>query len=282
MPPTRSNLALIFSLLTSLTACGGADSAAPGSEPICDDPPATSAQVAVDLYVQGLNEPDPEVRPCLFQRALSEDAALLSRQGETEGRPATRVALEADAEVRTENAEVRALIDEPLFRHREVLVRWVIRDEEGRDTEQGQDWIELADDGRISTVHRLGTAPREISVTEELEAWERAWSSREADEQREALGRATTEDVRFSDLLVDVQGRDALFAEIQRQQGLLDGTLDLGDRFEVHLQEGDAARLVRHRATIRSPSGITIEVLNFIRMRDGRIERLAGFPLDSL
>lgn len=269
-------------LLLGSSACGDPDTPTAPADLTCEAAPASTARDAVALYLDGLNEPDADARPCLFQRALADDAVVLSHSGEAEGRAAARVALDAEAEARAQDVEVRELIGEPLFRHQEALVQWVVRDADGRELERGDDWIEVADDGRIAAVHTLGEATGEITVTEALRAWEQAWNSRVAEEQRDALEQATTENIRFSDLLVDVRGRDALLAEIQRQQGLLDGTLDLGERFEVHVDEGGTARLLRHRATIRGSGGLDVEVVNFIRLREGRIERLAGFPVDSL
>lgn len=279
---TRLNaLPLLLVLIAVSAGCGDAD-----AEPVAVDlscaPPATDSDAAIDLYLAGLTEPNADARPCLLQRGLADDATLVAAAMHAEGRPDVRVALDELTERRVEAAEVRELIDDVLFRHQEALVRWVVRDERGNTIETGEDWIEFAEDGRIQRIHTAaGTGP-EIPLNEALLAWERAWNLRDVPAQREALDTATTADVRFSDLLVDIQGRDVLLDEIMRQQGLIDGTLDLGDVVEVHAGDEDTPFLVRHRATITNPGGAVIEILNFIRLREGRIERLSGYPLTSL
>ncbi|MEM9729300.1 MAG: hypothetical protein AAF997_11985 [Myxococcota bacterium] len=274
--PTRT--LLICTAL--LVGCGSATAAPIDLE--CDTPPSESAEEAVDYYFAGMNEVDPEARACMLQASLAADASLLAADGRVDGRPEVRVALEEDAADLFLVADNRELTRPVLFRHQEALLTWRATDDSGSTVEEGEDWLELADDGRLVRVHRFRGSGVPTSLTPELLAWQEAWNERDGAVQAAALDTASTEDVRFSDLLVDVTGRSAVLSEIRRQQSLLDGTLDLGEPVEVHVGDVDTPVLIRHDAAIWLPDGTQIEIRNFIRLEEGRIERLSGFPIGSL
>ncbi len=110
-------------------------------------------------------------------------------------------------------------------------------------------------------------------------AWQRAWNTRDDASRADELTQAATENVRFTDILTDVQGRDALGVEIGRQQNTLglDGELRLDDRVEVFATVDSEPTLIRVRAQIVAPQGDDIHLVDYIRLQDGRVERMSGY-----
>lgn len=271
-------LALTFVVL----ACGEAPPESNAADLVCAERNAVDGERAMGLYLAAFSEANPSEVPCLLQRSLAPEAVWIDAGGVVEGRPDVRVVLQASAAALSVDGENWELARPAIFRHQEALVEWVTLDEAGAVVDSGEDWIEFADDGRIAMIHRFTSDNSEIPLPAALSAWELAWNDHDEAAQLEHLRLSTTESVRFTDLLVDVQHRGELLSEIRRQQALLDGMLDLGRRVQVHAGTDENPITIRHDARISLPGGPVIEITNFIRLRGGRIERLSGYPRASL
>ena len=69
------------------------------------------------------------------------------------------------------------------------------------------------------------------------------------------MSNAATEDVRFTDVVTEIRGRDALGVEIGRQQDGINAELRLDDRVEVFASVGGEPILIRLPAQIVVPEG---------------------------
>lgn len=274
MTPTRFNLAL--AALSLCVACGDADATTPPV--VCDDPPAIDAEEALDLYLAAWTEDDPVERACMVQRSLAEDALLIDTGSSVAGRSA--VARRVDELVASLLAEgaTREATGPIELRHEEARFAWTAADTSAAEVERGEDWLEFDEDGLLSRVHILSGSGVDAPVGEPFIAWQRAWNARNVSSRADDLSEAATEDVRFTDLLTDVRGRDALGAEIGRQQEALDGELRLDDRVEVFATMDGEPILIRQSAQITLPQGGAIHITNYVRLQSGRIQRLSGFP----
>ena len=274
------SLFLIAKLALAAVGCG--DASAPTTAPdrvlLCSEPPATDAESAVALYLTAWNEPDADERACQLQRSLSPDAVLIDANGTLIGRTSIidHVDTEVLADLETRSART---IESPItFRHEEALARWVVTAANGNALETGDDWFEVGPGGRITRIHTFAGAGERVETSEELSSWERAWNVADSTERIAELSVATTDDVRFTDLLTDVAGREALSEEIERQRGALNGELALEDDVRVFAAERGQPTLIRQAAEIAIPDAGAIRVINYVRLRGGQIERLAGFP----
>lgn len=278
----RTTLHLLIMTLLLAAACGDTGMASregPAShEVLCTDPPATDAEVAVALYLSAWNENDPMERACKLQRSLASDAVFVDANGTLLGRPSIVDHVDTEAAIHFEDGTRREREDPIVFRHHEALAGWLTTGSQGLVVERGEDWFEVGVDGLITRVHTLAGTGNPGRLTEQLRAWQRAWNSGGETTRANELDQATTEDVRFTDLLTDVQGRSALSAEIQRQRDTFSGELTLDDQFEVFATDDGQAVLIRQAAEIALPGAGALKVVNYVRLRDGRIERLSGFP----
>ena len=277
---THPKLSLLFLLASLASACGDTGATMPPIQ--CDGPSASSSVEATTMYLDAWNEDGVETRVCGIQRSLAEDVTLTDEWGASEGRDEVSRHLDAAIEVLSRDGISRELDGPVVHRHSEALVHWSLVDLSGSVVARGQDWLEFDDDGLLRRVQRFAGAGVESSVTDALLAWENAWNTRDEAARSEYLGVAATEDVRFTDLLTDVAGRASLGAEIQRQQGTLDGELVLGKSLQVFAGEGERVWLVRQTAQMVLGSGGALQLVNYARLRDGRIERMSGFPDSSL
>lgn len=275
------HLTLLVAVVANL-GCG--DSAGPASkptpepQPVCNEPPVTDAETAVALYATAWGEPNADARACQLQRSVASDAVLTDGNGTLVG--LTSIADHIDTEVRSRSNEGRswALEGSPTFRHQEALTRWAVTDAAGNTIDAGDDWFEFTADGRIARVHTFAGPGEQREPTEELDAWERAWNVADERLRISELDRATTGTVRFTDLLTDVEGREPLAEEIARQRSTLGGELTLSDEVQVFAFEGGRPTLIRQAAEISIPGAGAVQLTNYVRLREGRIERLAGFP----
>ncbi|MDH3622384.1 MAG: nuclear transport factor 2 family protein [Myxococcales bacterium] len=274
------NIPLLLLLASTAVACGDADTTL--SEVQCDEPSASDPEDATSLYLDAWNEADAVTRVCAIQRSLDEDAILIDGSGTPGGRLEVVHRLDTAIELLSEEGITRELDGPILYRHREALLAWSLVDASGTVIERGQDWLEFAGSGLLARIHILAGGGAEASATDELLAWERAWNTPDQAALLEELRIATTEDVRFTDLLTDVQGREPLAAEIRRQQTAFDSALFLGESLRVFATQGERSLLIRQSAQVIFSDGGTLDVVNYVRFRDGRIERLSGFPASSL
>ena len=278
MTQTRFHLAV--AALSFAVACGDPDATV--AELACADPSAIDAEEAVGLYLAAWSEEDAFERACMIQRSLAADAGFMGAAAQVEGRAA--IVQQVDARVASLSGqgairETRGAIE---TRHQEARLAWVTKDAAGTVIERGEDWLELDEEGLLSRIHIFAGSGMDASSSDPFLAWERAWNTRDDASRADALSEAATEAVRFTDLLTDVRGRDALGAEIGRQQDALGGSLELSDRIEIFATVGADPVLVRQSAEIVLPQGGVIRVVNYVRLRDGRIERLSGFPSSAL
>lgn len=274
MTQTKFNLSI--AALSLAVACGDADATMP--DMVCADPSAIDAEEAVELYLTAWSEEDPFERACMIQRSLAADVVLIGAAPPVEGRAAIVQNVDARVALLFGEGATREVSGPIETRHQEARLAWVTTDASGTVIERGEDWLELNEEGLLSRIHIFAGAGMDASPSEPFLAWERAWNTLDDASRADALREAATDDVRFTDLLTDVPGRDALGAEIGRQQETLGGTLELSDRVEVFATFDAQPVLVRQSAQIALPQGGVIRVVNYVRLRDGRIERLSGFP----
>lgn len=276
--PIQPTLAASFLLLT---ACGD-PSIMTAPELDCLEGAAADSEQAMELYLAAWTESDPLERACLIQRSLSDDVALIDAADDLEGRFAVERHIDEALTLLRDGALTREPMGQQNVRHQEARFAWVVVDPQGNELERGEDWLEFSADGLISRVHRFSGAGVETQTPDEFLAWQDAWNTRDESARMDALRTAATEEVRFTDLLVDVQGYALLSAEISRQQELFDGELVLGDTIRTFGGTAGQPRLVRQSLHIALGDSGTIELVNYIRLRDGRIERLSGFPTEAL
>ena len=248
----------------------------------CPEPDASDFEEAASLYVAAWSEGDPLARECLFRRGLGDDVTLIDSAGELFGALEVSDRLGAVASSLSDQGLLRTEIDEAELRHQEARLPWVLLDRDGIEVERGEDWLEFASDGTIAWVYRIEGEGAAAPTSFELLAWERAWNTRDLADRLEALVTASTENIRFTDLLVDVQGRASLADEIARQVGRLDYRLSLDDTVDVFATASGEPRLARQSARIVFEDGRSLGVVNYIRFRGGKIERLSGFPAEPL
>ncbi len=278
MTQTRFHLAL--AALSFAVACGDPD--ATFAELACADPSAVDAEEAIGLYLAAWSEDDAFERACMIQRSLAADAGFTGANAPVEGRAAIVQQVEARIASLSGQGAIRETRGAIETRHQEARVAWVTKDALGTVVERGEDWLELDEEGLLSRIHLFAGSGIDASSSDPFLAWEKAWNTRDDASRADALSEAATEAVRFTDLLTDVRGRDALGAEIGRQQDALGGSLELSDRLEIFATVGADPVLVRQSAEIVLPQGGVIRVVNYVRLRDGRIERLSGFPSSAL
>lgn len=273
---TRIAQTLFIAFVLLAAACGDAN---PGAQELgCDDPPAIDADEAISLYLAAWTEDDRFERACMVQRSLAAEAALIDEEGPAEGRLAIMQHLDSQASKLSLNTEVREAVGQVESRHAEARLSWVVRDASGELIERGEDWLEFNAEGLLSHIHSFAGMGTEASLGDPLLAWQRAWNAQEEASRANELSEAATEQVRFTDLVTDVRGRQALSAEIQRQQEALGGELHLGDRVEVFATVDGNPVLIRQSAEIKLPSGGAFRITNYVRLNNNQIERLSGFP----
>lgn len=250
----------------------------PAAEEVCEDPAAVDREEAVELYRSAWSEEDPAERSCLLQRSLAPDAVLLATTGLAEGRPAVVQELDERLALLVEEDMRREATGAIESRHDEARLAWTSAAPGEAAFERGEDWLEFDEDGRLARIHILAGSGAEAPLSAPLRAWQEAWNARDEAQRTAELSQAATDDVRFTDLVSDVRGRDALGLEIGRQQDAVDGELRLDDRMEVFASMGGQSILIRVPAEIVFSQGGSIRVVDYIRLRDGRVERLSGFP----
>jgi len=272
---TSTTRNLLITALSFAAACGDASTTIP--EVVCADPSAVDAVDATELYLAAWSEEDPFERACMVQRSLAADAVLIDTAHPVEGRSAVMQHVDARVGLLLAEGAIREA-GSIESRHDEARIPWVVTDQSGMVIERGEDWLEFNEDGLLFRIHTLAGPGTDAPVSEQLLAWQRAWNASSEPSRTDELRAAATEDVRFTDLLTDVQGRAALVVEIQRQQEVLGGELRLDDRVEVFATADAQPILIRQSAQIVLPQGGTYRIVNYVRLRDGRIERLSGFP----
>ncbi len=256
--------------------CGDVDTSA--ADAVCEDPFALDAQEAVELYMEAWSEEDSSERACMIQRSLADDAVLIATTSATQGRFAVARDLDERITLLLDETTNRDPAGAIVSRHDEARLPWVVTNRDGMELERGEDWLEFDEDGLLSRIHILAGTGTDAPVSAPLRAWQRAWNADDEASRSEALNDAATEDVRFTDLLTDIRGRDALGVEIGRQHDALNAELRLEDRVEVFASAGNEPILLRVAAQLVLPQGDPIHVVDYLRLREGRIERLSGFP----
>ena len=262
--------------LLVVVACDLRDTTTPIAD--CEDPSAINAEEAMDLYLAAWSEEDPSERACLVQRSLAADAVLIATAAPIEGHSAIVQDLDDRITLLFGEAKSRDSAGAIQSRHQEARLPWVVTDRSGAVIEHGEDWLEFDEDGLLSRIHVFAEAGADAPLSDPLLAWQRAWNTRDEASRADALNEAATADVRFTDLVTDIRGRDPLGVEIGRQQDALDGELHLDDRVEVFASVDGEPFVIRVPARIVVPPDTTIRIIDYIRLRDGRIERLSGFP----
>ncbi len=269
-------LSLSIAALLLTVACSAADATTP--EEVCGDPPAFDAEEAMELYLTAWGEEDRSERACMLQRSLAPNAVLLATTAPIEGRSAIVKYLNDQVAFLSADSSSRDAAGAMETRHDEARLAWVLTDRSGTVIERGEDWLEFNEDGLLSWIHVFAGMGADAPLSDPLLAWQRAWNTRDEASRADELSEAATEDVRFTDIVTDIRGRDALGAEIGRQQDTLDGELRLDDRVEVFASVDAEPILIRLPAQIAVPQGGAVRIVDYIRLRDGRIERLSGFP----
>ncbi len=272
----RTKLSLCVAVLFLVAACGDGESIT--AEADCQDPPASDAEEAAELYVSAWNEEEPAQRACMLERSLSPDAALIAATAPTEGQAAVAQELSERIALLLDDGTPRELVGAVESRHDEARLAWSWSGPSDSVAGHGEDWLEFDEDGLVSRVHILAGTGADAPLSASLASWQQAWNTHDEAVRADELGQAVTEDVRFTDLVTDVRGREALGLEIERQQDAVDGELRLDDRVEVFASADGEPILVRVPAQIVFPQGGSIRVVDYVRLRDGRVERLSGFP----
>ena len=244
----------------------------PATDPACDAP-ALQMGEAIDLYLDAWALENPSERACALQRSLDPDVTLLGAGGPIEGRAAVVDALDARIEATHGAGDMRDVEGDVGVRHQEARLAW------SSSVESGEEWLELGEDGRLLRIHVLAGAGEGSSPGDALLRWRDAWNADDDAARVSALEDAATEDIRFTDLLTDVQSREALATEIERQRSLFAATLVLDDSVEVFAFDGQAPTLLKIRGRLVLEEGEPLEFIDYVRLRDGRIERLSGFPV---
>lgn len=214
----------------------------------------------------------------MVERSLAADVVLIAAAPPLEGRTAVARALDEHMALRIDDGTTRESAGPVEPRHDEARASWVSTDPSGTVLERGEDWLEFGADGRLSRIHIFAGDGFDAPLGDPWLAWQRAWNARDELARADALGQAVTEDVRFTDAVADITGRDALGAEIARQIQAIDAELRFDGRVEVFASAGDEPILVRVPAEI-VVAGHALEVVDYVRLTHGRIERLSGFPV---
>jgi len=264
--------------LAALLLATGCEDAEGLSSPTCDDLPAANAEQAFELYAGAWDESDAFERRCRLERSLARDAWAAIDHELLQGQ--ANVIEHLDEQIAEQHADgLWRHMDGPVaMRHAEARSAWTIETDDGTVLGSVEEWLEFDEDGRISRLHRLEGSGEQAPLGDALAAWQRAWNARDATLRTDALTSAVTEDVRFTNLAVDVRGRESLGAEITRQQAAIAGQLELDERVEVFVTVDGRPTVVRVRARMRTSQAGTVHITDYVRLRDGRIERLSGFP----
>lgn len=228
---------------------------------------------ALELYLDAWMLEDAALRSCALQQSLAVDVTLQGDGGLLEGRAAVIDALDARIGTTHDAGDLREVEGDVGLRHEEARLAW------SSSTQSGEEWLEFDEDGRLLRIHVLAGVGEDSSPADALVRWQDAWNADDDAARLAALDDAATEDVRFTDLLTDVQSRDALAAEIARQRSLFAATLVLDDNIETFAFDDGMPTLLRVSGRLILPEGEPIEFVDYVRLRDGRIERLSGFPV---
>lgn len=202
----KRTLALVTLATTLLAAaCGGSgDGADGGACSALSDP-----QDVVRVYGSAWNEPDPAKRLCALTRALTEDATYVDPTVDTTTREGLADAIgqflastPGASIVVTSGLDVRA---------GELRFTWEFQ-AGGVTVVRGVDYMELADDGRISSIRGYweplpGAVPEGV-----LAAYARAWTEGDA----AALSDAVADGVRFTSPEQSITGVADLSALVSR------------------------------------------------------------------
>lgn len=252
------------------SACAGTE---PALDPVCDEPTTLELEDTVELYLDAWALEDPAQRSCALRQSLAVGVTLHGEGEPIEGRAAVLDALVERIEATHDAGDLREVEGDVGLRHEEARMAW------SSASEAGEEWLEFDEDGRLLRIHVLAGAGEDSPPGDALARWQDAWNAPDDAARLAALDDAATDDVRFTDLLTDVQSRDALAAEIARQRSLFAATLVLDDDVETFAFDDGAPTLLRVSGRLVLPEGEPIVFVDYVRLRDGRIERLSGFPI---
>lgn len=269
----------IAALALCLTATG-CDPQSSTAAPTCQLPLASDMTEATELYLDAWQEADEMDRICSLERSLDAEAVLLTNRGVVQGRTAVAYELNERISDRLGDGSIREFPDGISTRHQEAILSWSAAQASGA-VQRGEDWLEFSDEGLVARVHILAGSGAVVPLSESLVAWQEAWNASDADVRAQQLRRGTTPDVRFTDAIVDLFGRDSLRSEIERQSNAVGIELYLDKNAEVFASEGDEPVVLRVPAEIQLDGAASLRVIDYVRLRDGKIERLSGFPARS-
>lgn len=262
-------------LAALLLSCGDTNDVQGGcAADIPDDPIEVIA-----LYGAAWAEPDVEERLRLLERSFATDGVYVDPTAYVPSREALVAHIEAFRGPGPSTGGGIEPAGDPEVRGQEGRFGWVLKTPEGVAILPGEDFIEFTSDGRLSRVHGFFGATNNVPTPPAAIAWEEAWNATNAAERTAALERAVTDDVRFTDGIADVTGRDAVAEEMTRQQGGFGGfEVAVADRAYAYTA-ANGEEYVRMAVSI---AGGALEFTDYIVMRDGRMARIAGFPGESL
>jgi hypothetical protein len=107
-------------------------------------------QDIVDAYGAAWNEPDEEKRRRLLEKAWADDGALVEAERTVVGRDAM---LDLIDTFQKERPWARMeFTSEPEEHHGSLRITWAVVDPDGTAVEEGVDFGELADDGRLRKI----------------------------------------------------------------------------------------------------------------------------------
>jgi hypothetical protein len=187
-------------LLTTLLAAACSDSRDPAPRPSreggggpCALPPSLDAIVTV--YGSAWNEPDADARLCALESSLTPSVTYIDPTIDTASREALSDAIGQFLTMASGSSIVQTSgLD---ARHGELRFAWEFRTN-GATVIKGYDYMELAEDGRISSIRGywdpLPTAPAEGA----LAAYQTALVATDASARRAALEEAAADSVLFT------------------------------------------------------------------------------------
>ncbi len=274
MTARRFHLALSF-VLALASSCGDTTDLPGGcGGEIPDDPIEVIA-----LYGAAWGESDPAARLCLLERSFAADGVYIDPTAHVSSRVALVEHIESFRGPSASGGIEPS--GDPEIRDREGRFGWILKAADGTPLLGGEDWIEFADDGRLSRVHGFFGATSNRSTPPAVHAWQEAWNIRTAAERLSTLEPAVTDDVRFTDGIADVTGREAVADEMERQQVEFGGfEVSVADQVNGYTT-ASGETYVRIAVEISTAAG-ALRFTDYARMNGDRIARIAGFPGESL
>jgi hypothetical protein len=211
---TRSIALLLFAPL-ALVACG--ESSAPRGTPGGGDcAPLRNVDDVIRVYGSAWNEPDADKRLCALEQSMTEAATYVDPTIDTSNPRGLADAI-GDFQTNAPKASIAQLsgLD---ARTGELRFAWDFSNG-GTSAITGVDYMELAADGRITSIRGYWDPLPTEPPTGVLAAYVAAWKATDAASRQASLALAVTDDVRFTAPEAAGSGAQALSEAMQSAPG---------------------------------------------------------------